>query len=97
MSLSVPHFISVRFSDLNGFKVQVRGLPKHLRRDFKVLAVTSMSKEASNYIPAAPIFLPEGPWQQVRDFYTSIQTSGYLILLYSGSFHSDTKLGVLYC
>ncbi|KAJ6869429.1 arginine biosynthesis bifunctional protein ArgJ [Populus alba x Populus x berolinensis] len=21
--------------------------------------------EASNYIPAAPIFLPEGPWQQI--------------------------------
>uniref|UniRef100_M1AHA0 Arginine biosynthesis bifunctional protein ArgJ, chloroplastic n=1 Tax=Solanum tuberosum TaxID=4113 RepID=M1AHA0_SOLTU len=64
MSLSVPHFISVsRFSDLNG--VKVRGSPRCFQRDCKVFTVISMSKEASNYIPAAPIFLPEGPWQQI--------------------------------
>ncbi|XP_006341058.1 arginine biosynthesis bifunctional protein ArgJ, chloroplastic isoform X1 [Solanum tuberosum] len=66
MSLSVPHFISVsRFSDLNGVKLQVRGSPRCFQRDCKVFTVISMSKEASNYIPAAPIFLPEGPWQQI--------------------------------
>ncbi|KAG5583937.1 hypothetical protein H5410_044371 [Solanum commersonii] len=64
MSLSVPHFISVsRFSDLNG--VKVRGSPRCFQRDCKVFTVISMSKEASNYIPPAPIFLPEGPWQQI--------------------------------
>ncbi|KAL9338258.1 hypothetical protein Peur_070027 [Populus x canadensis] len=39
------------------------------KRSFKVFSVTvsslSSTSEASNYIPAAPIFLPEGPWQQI--------------------------------
>ena len=39
-----------------------------LRRDFRVFAVASTDNEAWNYIPAAPIFLPEGSWKQVRNF-----------------------------
>ncbi|GFZ02302.1 arginine biosynthesis protein ArgJ family [Actinidia rufa] len=39
-----------------------------LRRDFRVFAVASTANEAWNYIPAAPIFLPEGSWKQVRNF-----------------------------
>ncbi|CAK9156486.1 unnamed protein product, partial [Ilex paraguariensis] len=35
------------------------------RRDFRVFDVSSVSAEASNYVPAAPIFLPEGPWKQI--------------------------------
>ncbi|KAK2974210.1 hypothetical protein RJ640_014478, partial [Escallonia rubra] len=34
------------------------------QRDLRVFA-SSVLNEASNYIPAAPIFLPEGPWKQV--------------------------------
>ncbi|XP_076931234.1 arginine biosynthesis bifunctional protein ArgJ, chloroplastic-like [Bidens hawaiensis] len=35
------------------------------KRDFRVLAMSSVVKEASKFIPAAPIFLPEGPWKQI--------------------------------
>lgn len=37
------------------------------RRDLRVFAVASTANEAWNYIPAAPIYLPEGPWKQVRN------------------------------
>lgn len=30
--------------------------------------MSSSVSEASNYITAAPIFLPDGPWKQVRKF-----------------------------
>ncbi|CAI0472623.1 unnamed protein product [Linum tenue] len=33
-------------------------------RDFKVFAVASMN-EAANFIPAAPIILPQGPWKEI--------------------------------
>ncbi|GKV05779.1 hypothetical protein SLEP1_g17748 [Rubroshorea leprosula] len=36
-----------------------------VKRDFRVCSVASSVNEASNYIPAAPIFLPEGPWKQI--------------------------------
>ncbi|KAH7844965.1 hypothetical protein Vadar_033763 [Vaccinium darrowii] len=35
------------------------------QRDLRVFAVASTANEAWNYIPAAPIYLPEGPWKQV--------------------------------
>ncbi|CAI0471761.1 unnamed protein product [Linum tenue] len=34
------------------------------KRDFKVFAVASMN-EAANFIPAAPIILPQGPWKEI--------------------------------
>jgi glutamate N-acetyltransferase/amino-acid N-acetyltransferase len=34
-------------------------------RNFKIRAVSTADNQASTYIPAAPIFLPEGPWKQV--------------------------------
>lgn len=34
------------------------------------MAVASVAKDASNYIPAAPILLPEGPWQQVSNSFS---------------------------
>uniref|UniRef100_A0A6N2LK87 Arginine biosynthesis bifunctional protein ArgJ, chloroplastic n=1 Tax=Salix viminalis TaxID=40686 RepID=A0A6N2LK87_SALVM len=67
------HYTSLKFpelhcsSKLNNLQVlRSFGLSK---RNFKVFAVAASSSssmsEASNYIPAAPIFLPEGPWQQI--------------------------------
>ncbi|XP_030969438.1 arginine biosynthesis bifunctional protein ArgJ, chloroplastic-like isoform X3 [Quercus lobata] len=36
------------------------------QREFKVCAVSTTGNiDASNYIPKAPIFLPEGPWKQI--------------------------------
>ncbi|XP_050242659.1 arginine biosynthesis bifunctional protein ArgJ, chloroplastic-like isoform X3 [Quercus robur] len=36
------------------------------QREFKVRAVSTTGNiDASNYIPKAPIFLPEGPWKQI--------------------------------
>lgn len=37
------------------------------RREFRVISASATVKEASNYIPAAPILLPEGPWKQVMN------------------------------
>ncbi|KAI4349276.1 hypothetical protein L6164_009885 [Bauhinia variegata] len=34
-------------------------------RDFRVFATSMAANQASTYIPAAPIFLPEGPWKQI--------------------------------
>ncbi|CAK7336924.1 unnamed protein product [Dovyalis caffra] len=67
------HFTPLKFpelhssSKLNNLQVlRSFGLSK---RNFKVFAVAASSpssmSEASNYIPAAPIFLPEGPWEQI--------------------------------
>ena len=38
------------------------------QREFKIRAVSMSANDASNYIPKAPIFLPEGPWKQVIIF-----------------------------
>uniref|UniRef100_A0A2N9J2G0 Uncharacterized protein n=1 Tax=Fagus sylvatica TaxID=28930 RepID=A0A2N9J2G0_FAGSY len=35
------------------------------QREFKIRAVSMSGNDASNYIPKAPIFLPEGPWKQI--------------------------------
>lgn len=35
------------------------------RRVFRILSVSPNVNEASDHIPAAPIFLPEGPWKQI--------------------------------
>ncbi|KAH9735852.1 Arginine biosynthesis bifunctional protein ArgJ [Citrus sinensis] len=57
------HGVSIKLPEL--FSPKITRSFVSSRRDFKVLAVTSSLKEASNYIPAAPIFLPEGPWKQI--------------------------------
>ncbi|KAJ7959509.1 Arginine biosynthesis bifunctional protein ArgJ, chloroplastic [Quillaja saponaria] len=33
--------------------------------DWRVCAVPSSANQASDYLPAAPIFLPEGPWKLI--------------------------------
>ncbi|KAG6753343.1 hypothetical protein POTOM_043403 [Populus tomentosa] len=67
------HFSSLKFPELHGSSklnnLQVLRSFGLSKRNFKVFAVAASSSssmsEASNYIPAAPIFLPEGPWQQI--------------------------------
>lgn len=39
------------------------------RREFKLRVVSMSGSEASNYVPKAPIVLPEGPWKQVISFF----------------------------
>lgn len=39
----------------------------YTRRELRAFMVASTANEAWNYIPAAPIYLPEGPWNQVRN------------------------------
>ncbi|KAJ8753982.1 hypothetical protein K2173_001880 [Erythroxylum novogranatense] len=55
-----PHFLSATVPRSLG--------PKNLTSSgfrFRVFTVSSTLSEASNYIPAAPILLPEGPWKQI--------------------------------
>lgn len=41
--------------------------------------MASIATDASSYIPAAPILIPEGPWEQVTAIYVlSIPTRKYL-------------------
>ncbi|CAI9098179.1 OLC1v1034781C3 [Oldenlandia corymbosa var. corymbosa] len=70
MSLSVTTYhatVSFRFSQLNELKREVKNvrLTGNYRREFKVMAVSTDLKQASNYIPAAPMLLPEGPFKQI--------------------------------
>ncbi|KAK3226402.1 hypothetical protein Dsin_006264 [Dipteronia sinensis] len=58
-----PHFVSLKVSDL--FAPQIFSSFGSSKRTFRLFAMSSSLKEASNYIPAAPIFLPEGPWKQI--------------------------------
>ncbi|XP_038697547.1 arginine biosynthesis bifunctional protein ArgJ, chloroplastic isoform X1 [Tripterygium wilfordii] len=60
-----PHnlYPSVKFHDLR--VVKTRSSFASFRRDYRIFAVAKSVNEASNYIPAAPIFLPEGPWNQI--------------------------------
>ncbi|XP_076892214.1 arginine biosynthesis bifunctional protein ArgJ, chloroplastic-like [Bidens hawaiensis] len=64
MSLCVPlQFVTIKPSQFNSPKLL--GSFTSPKRDFRVLAMSSVVKEASKFIPAAPIFLPEGPWKQI--------------------------------
>ncbi|KAH7553680.1 hypothetical protein JRO89_XS12G0042100 [Xanthoceras sorbifolium] len=58
-----PHFVSLKLPDL--FAPQILSSFGSCKRDIRVFAMSSNLKEASNYIPPAPIFLPEGPWKQI--------------------------------
>ncbi|CAH9078482.1 unnamed protein product [Cuscuta europaea] len=61
MLACTPHFVSLSFLELSTPKRYWLG-----DQGRKTMSVAvSVAKEASNYISAAPIFLPEGPWQQI--------------------------------
>ncbi|XP_009350093.2 arginine biosynthesis bifunctional protein ArgJ, chloroplastic-like [Pyrus x bretschneideri] len=57
MYLYAPQSVSVKFSAIPCFGSS--------RRDFKIPAISMSAIEVSAHIPAAPIFLPEGPWKQI--------------------------------
>ncbi|XP_028945407.1 arginine biosynthesis bifunctional protein ArgJ, chloroplastic-like isoform X2 [Malus domestica] len=57
MYLFAPQSISVKFSAIPCFGSS--------GRDFKIPAISMSAVEVSAHIPAAPIFLPEGPWKQI--------------------------------
>ncbi|XP_058210304.1 arginine biosynthesis bifunctional protein ArgJ, chloroplastic isoform X2 [Rhododendron vialii] len=63
MPASVAQYVSIRFSGFNSRKSL--NSVGYSRRDLRVFAVASTANEAWNYIPAAPIYLPEGPWKQI--------------------------------
>ncbi|KAF7144771.1 hypothetical protein RHSIM_Rhsim04G0153900 [Rhododendron simsii] len=69
MPASVTQYVSIRFSGFNSRKAytlsQRLNSVGYSRRDLMVFAVASTANEAWNYIPAAPIYLPEGPWKQI--------------------------------
>ncbi|XP_010253268.1 PREDICTED: arginine biosynthesis bifunctional protein ArgJ, chloroplastic [Nelumbo nucifera] len=63
MALSVHHHITLKVPEVGCGKRQSSLV--YFLRHFRVFSVYSSLKEASNYIPAAPILLPEGPWKQI--------------------------------
>ncbi|XP_034695079.1 arginine biosynthesis bifunctional protein ArgJ, chloroplastic isoform X3 [Vitis riparia] len=64
MFLCVPHYTSIIFPQLNDGRKVLR-FGSYQRGGFRILAMSSSVSEASNYITAAPIFLPDGPWKQI--------------------------------
>ncbi|XVE61843.1 hypothetical protein DITRI_Ditri06bG0071400 [Diplodiscus trichospermus] len=59
-----PHFVSLKFSELFSPNKIVSSICSS-KVDFKVFSAASNVNEASNYIPAAPILLPDGVWKQI--------------------------------
>ncbi|XP_058767222.1 arginine biosynthesis bifunctional protein ArgJ, chloroplastic [Vicia villosa] len=57
----IPQHISLHFH----FSTTSPNSKIFTSRNFKIRAVSSTENQASRYIPAAPIFLPEGPWKQI--------------------------------
>ncbi|XP_011094824.1 arginine biosynthesis bifunctional protein ArgJ, chloroplastic isoform X1 [Sesamum indicum] len=64
MSLFVPHYVCIKFSYPNKYKIFHSAQHSRMNTS-RVSAVVSAQQDVSNYIPAAPILLPEGPWHQV--------------------------------
>ena len=62
------------------------------QREFKIRAVSTTGNiDASNYIPKAPIFLPEGPWKQVIIFLFSFFENIICIYLSKSTFWKHIK------
>ncbi|CAA0830501.1 Arginine biosynthesis bifunctional protein ArgJ-chloroplastic [Striga hermonthica] len=64
MSTAAAHHVYIKFSELNKPKVYFSGSRLRMRSS-RVFAALSVTEDVSNYIPAAPILLPEGPWNQI--------------------------------
>lgn len=65
-----------RMSIYSIFLIQI-WRPSGSRRNLEIVSMSlvandaTISVSAGNYIPAAPILMPEGPWQQVLNFFFS--------------------------
>ncbi|XP_062166567.1 arginine biosynthesis bifunctional protein ArgJ, chloroplastic [Alnus glutinosa] len=57
------HYVSIDLPALSGPKIWCPFGSS--RREFKLRVVSMTGNDASNYIPKAPIVLPEGPWKQI--------------------------------
>ena len=63
-----------RMSIYSIFLIQI-WRPSGSRRNLEIVSMSLVSTDATisvsagNYIPAAPILMPEGPWQQVINFF----------------------------
>ncbi|XP_059667795.1 arginine biosynthesis bifunctional protein ArgJ, chloroplastic [Cornus florida] len=64
MSQCATYYPSIRFTELNNCRKNLRSFGSS-RREYRVFTISSTANEMSNHIPAAPIFLPEGPWKQI--------------------------------
>ncbi|OVA18302.1 Arginine biosynthesis protein ArgJ [Macleaya cordata] len=64
MACSLHPHISIRVPELNLRKLRSSSGTSS-RPVFRVFSVSMSMTEASQYIPAAPILLPEGPWKEV--------------------------------
>ncbi|XP_004495013.1 arginine biosynthesis bifunctional protein ArgJ, chloroplastic [Cicer arietinum] len=57
----IPHNISLHFH----YSTTSPNSKLFASRNLKIRAVSTTENHASTYIPAAPIFLPDGPWKQI--------------------------------
>ncbi|KAG6410129.1 hypothetical protein SASPL_128179 [Salvia splendens] len=64
MSLYVSHHFTLKFRGLNQSKIYSPAGSLRMNNCI-VFATVSVGEDVSNYIPAAPILLPEGPWHQI--------------------------------
>ncbi|XP_047972184.1 arginine biosynthesis bifunctional protein ArgJ, chloroplastic [Salvia hispanica] len=64
MSLYVSHHFTLKFRGLNQSKIYSPAGSLRMN-NCRVFATVSVGEDVSNYIPAAPILLPEGPWHQI--------------------------------
>ncbi|KAI3891385.1 hypothetical protein MKW92_040494 [Papaver armeniacum] len=66
---SLHSSISIRVPELNHKKLLKSSINTSFRRGLRVCAVSNNNTitmlEAAKYIPASPILLPEGPWEQI--------------------------------
>ncbi|KZV51784.1 arginine biosynthesis bifunctional protein ArgJ, chloroplastic [Dorcoceras hygrometricum] len=61
MAFDIPKHLCIRSSAL--YQPKVSCMSGHLR--MRVFAASSIAEDEPVYIPAAPILLPKGPWQQI--------------------------------
>ncbi|KAL3628603.1 hypothetical protein CASFOL_027649 [Castilleja foliolosa] len=64
MSLSFAHHVCIKFSEFNKSKIYLSASHSRMNAS-RVFASSSIAEDVSNYIPAAPILLPQGSWHQI--------------------------------
>ncbi|XP_010687828.2 arginine biosynthesis bifunctional protein ArgJ, chloroplastic isoform X1 [Beta vulgaris subsp. vulgaris] len=59
------HHVSVKLLGLDNLKIWRPYGSTSSRRGLTIVSMASIATDASSYIPAAPILIPEGPWEQI--------------------------------